>query len=203
MLDPDYRRLVPPHVRAAMDRLRDPQAVWDIYRDDETVAEMERLTALRRPALSAASSKLLTLGNWVEAKDAKRTFGKIVRVIIATAGYIVDRGDVPIAGDPLFRKGTRYRREPAKPNEALSRTLQLRGLAPDLVARLAVRAASNRRAPEAEAVQILADALLPDRQRSGLELAEAIHRRFAAVGGVEDLPLHPPVPAEPPSNFDP
>ena len=203
MLDRDYQRHVPPHVRAAMDRLRDPQTAWEIFRDDETIAEMERLTALKRPALSAASAKLLALGDWVRGHDAKRTFGKIVRCVIEKAGYVVDAEDVPTRDDPLFRKGTRYRLGQPVATEIHSQTLQLHGIAPELAARLQIRATRNRRSLEAEALQILTDALLADRGRTGRELAEAIHNRFSALGGIEELPPHPPVPNEPPPEFDP
>ena len=202
MLDADYQRHVPPHVRAAMDRLRDPQAVWDIFRDDDTVAEMARLTAVKRPAVSAASIKLLALGNWVRGNDAKRTFGKITRCVIERAGYVVDSGDVPISEDPLFRKGTRYRRRQPPVSEVRAETLVLRGIAPELFARLRMRAERNRHSVEAEALQTLIGALSADRPKSGRQLAEAIHRRFAALGGVDDLPSHPPVPTEPPPEFD-
>src|SRR5579862_1151316 len=203
MLDSGYQRHVPPHVRAAMDRLHDPQTVWDIFRDDDTVAEMERLTALKRPALSAASTKLLALGGWVMGHDAKRTFGKITRCVIEAAGYVVDAEDVPTRDDPLFRKGTRYRLKQPGTTEIHRQTLQLRSIAPELAARLQIRATRNRRSLEAEALQILTDALLADREETGRELAEAIHNRFSALGGIEELPPHPPVPSELPPEFDP
>ncbi len=89
MLDGDYRHHVSPHLRAAMDRLRDPQAVWEIFRSDDTIAEMERLTARKRPALGATSTKLLALGEWVRGKDARQTFGKLTRRVMEAAGYVV------------------------------------------------------------------------------------------------------------------
>ena len=202
MLDSDYRQLVPPHVRAAMDRLRDPQGVWDIYRDDRTVAEMKRLTALKRPALSAASSRLLALGNWVKDRDAKRTFGKVARIVIESAGYVVERADVPTLNDPLFRKGTQFSLKQAETTDVRARTLQLSGVAPELLARLHIRATRNRRSAEAEALQILTEVLLADREESGRAFAEAIHRRFAALGGIEELPPHPPAPSGPPPEFE-
>jgi hypothetical protein len=119
MFDDDYRRHVPPHLRAAMDRLRDPQAVWNIFRDDTTVADMERLTARKRPAVGAASVKLLALGSWVRDNDAKKTFGKLARFIKETIGYTVDLRGVETPEDPLFSKGTRYRMRPLLPVESV------------------------------------------------------------------------------------
>jgi antitoxin FitA len=202
MLDSDYQRHVSPRLRAAMERLRDPQAVWDIFRDDDTVAEMERLTARKRPALSAASTKLLELGDWVRGKDARKTFGKIARCIMEADGYVVAMGGDDTPEDPPFTKGTRYRlREPAG-SDIDAQTLQLRGIAPELSARLRIRAAQNHRSVETEALQILTEALSANSQTSGRNLAETIHRRFAALGGVEELPPHPPVSTEPPTEFD-
>jgi antitoxin FitA len=203
MLDQDYRRHVPPHLRAAMERLPDPQAVWDIYRDDDTVADMERLSALKRPALGAASAKLLALGAWVRGKDARKTFGKLARCIMEKDGYVIDMGGVETPKDPLFRKGTRYRRrEPASSN-ATPGILNIRGMDPEVSAKLLVRAARNGRSLEAEALQILSEAVAADILKAKPHLAEAIHRRFAALGGVDDLPPHPPVSTEPPTEFDP
>jgi hypothetical protein len=78
MFDGGFRHYVPPHLRAAMDRLGDPQAAWDTF-NPETIWEMERPTAAKRPALGAASAQLLALGDRVHGDDAKRTFGKIAR----------------------------------------------------------------------------------------------------------------------------
>ncbi len=203
MLDQDYRRHVPPHLRAAMDRLRDPRAVWDIFRDDQTVAEMERLTALKRPAVGAATVRLLALGEWVRGHDAKRTFGKIARCIMEKDGYVIDLGAVEMPEDPLFSKGTRYRpRDPAGGNTPPG-TLNIRDMDPEVSAQLLVRATRNGRPLEAEALQILTEALAAESRKAQPNLAEAIHRRFAVLGGVDDLQPHPPVSTEPPPEFDP
>jgi plasmid stability protein len=185
-----------------MDRLRDPQAVWDIFREDETVLDMERLTALKRPAVGATSAKLLALGNWVRGDDAKRTFGKLARCVMETRGYTVERPGVPTPGDPLFTKGTRYHlRRPAS-SEPTS-TLMIGNIDPQALACLRVSAARNRRSIEAEAAQILTDALLREKQSAETNLAEAIHRRFADVGGADDLEPHPPTPIGEPPQFEP
>ena len=111
MFESDFQRHVSPHLRAAMDRLRDPQAVWDIFRDPQTVREMERLSAVKRPAVEAVSAKLLTLGDWVREKDAKRIFGKIAQYIMEASGYAIASKGVETPQDPLFRKGSRYQRK--------------------------------------------------------------------------------------------
>lgn len=203
MLDSDYRRHVPPHLRAAMDRLRDPQAVWDIFRNRQTVAEMERLTALKRPALGAASAKLLALGEWVRGNDARKTFGKIARCIMAQSGYIIDSDGVETPEDPLFTKGTRYRPPAPAANATVETTIIIRDLDPDLIGHLQRRAARNGRSVGAEAAHILVEVLGAERCEPGPNLAEAIHRRFAALGGVDDLPPHPPVLADAPPTFEP
>jgi antitoxin FitA len=202
MLDPDYRHHVQPHLRAAIDRLRDPQAVWDIFRDDQTIAEMEHLTALKRPALGATSQRLLALGDWVHGKDARQTFGKITRCIMESIGYTVEKRDIETPEDPLFTRGTRYRLRELQSVRAPNTTLIICNLDSDLLARLQLRAANNGRSAEAEAAHILTDVLTPQRQ-PGPNLAEAIHRRFASLGGVDDLEPHPPVLAGEPPKFEP
>jgi plasmid stability protein len=79
-------------------------------------------------------------------------------------------------------------------------TLTIRNVDAALKERLRVRAARNGRSMEAELRQILSDTLAPDSSRE-LNLAEAIRRRFAPLGGV-DLDLHPRVPVGEPPEFD-
>jgi antitoxin FitA len=201
MLDSDYRHNVSPHLRAAMDRLRDPQAVWEIFRDDATITEMERLTALKRPAVEATSARLLALGEWVRGHDAKRTFGKLARCIMEAVGYVVEMANVETPMDPLFTKGTRYRpRVPSGTAPATTTTLTIPNIGEELSAVLAARAAHNGRSVAAEVLDILSDAVGGHGQESETNLAEAIHRRFAVLGGV-DLEPHPPVSTEPPPSL--
>ena len=203
MLDPDYRQCVAPHLRAAMARLRDPQAVWEIFRDDATVAEMERLTRLKRPAVGAASKKLLALGDWVREKDARKTFGKLARRIMEARGYAVEMSGVETPEDPLFTKGTRYQPRTTQRTEAAAARLIIDGISPEAMARLHIQAARNSRSVEAEAAHILTNALRDERQPEETSLAEAIHRRFANIGGVDDLEPYPDTPVRPPPTFDP
>ena len=79
-----------------------------------------------------------------------------------------------------------------KQGEILVATLTIRNVDPDVHKRLRVRSALNGRSMEAELRQILKDAVgaspAPNAE-SGLDLAEAIRRRFAPFGGVElDIP---------------
>jgi plasmid stability protein len=65
-------------------------------------------------------------------------------------------------------------------------SITIRNLDDPLKARLRLRAAKRGRSMEQEARAILRSALA-ERQRTPRNLAQAIRRRFAAVGGV-DLP---------------
>jgi plasmid stability protein len=78
-------------------------------------------------------------------------------------------------------------------------SITIRNLDDRLKTRLRIRAAEHGRSMEEEVRQILRQVIgVPAENRN---LGEVIHRRFAAIGGVElDLPDREPMP-EPPS-FD-
>ncbi len=79
-------------------------------------------------------------------------------------------------------------------------TLTVRNVDPAVKERLRVRAAHNGRSMEAELRHILSDALGEGAQRE-TNLAEAIRRRFAPLGGVE-LESHPRQKVSTPPSFD-
>ena len=75
-------------------------------------------------------------------------------------------------------------------------SITIRNLDDDVKTRLRVRAAAHRRSMEEEARLILREAV--DIPASPANLGEAIHRRFAALGGVElDLPSREAMPKPP------
>lgn len=76
----------------------------------------------------------------------------------------------------------------------------MRDVDPALKERLRVRAAHNGRSMEAELRHILSEVLPGDRNLQP-NLAEAIRRRFAPLGGVE-LEPHPRQPVSEPPSFD-
>ncbi len=79
-------------------------------------------------------------------------------------------------------------------------SLTIRNLDPALKQRLRVQAARHGHSMEAEARRILSEGIGGE-VNTAPNLAEAIRRRFAALGGVElELPLRTP-PREPPT-FD-
>ncbi|HUN96106.1 MAG TPA: Arc family DNA-binding protein [Bradyrhizobium sp.] len=79
-------------------------------------------------------------------------------------------------------------------------TLIIRNVDPALKEKLRVRAAQHGRSMEAELRDILNDVLAVE-ETAGVNLAEAIRRRFAPLGGVE-LVEHPPVPVREPPPLD-
>lgn len=79
-------------------------------------------------------------------------------------------------------------------------TLTIRNVDRRLKERLRVRAAQHGQSMEAELRQILRETLEVD-QPSELNLAEAIRRRLAPLGGVE-LEAHPPVVIGEPPAFE-
>jgi len=71
-------------------------------------------------------------------------------------------------------------------------TIVIRNLDPAVKRRLQVRAARNGRSMEAEAREVLAEVVqdLPKKRQRRGGLGTAIHKRFAALGGV-DLEIPP------------
>ena len=84
-------------------------------------------------------------------------------------------------------------------SETPTTTLTIRNVDPAVKGRLRMRAASHGRSMEAELRSILIDALKLDPEPAP-NLAEAIRRRFAPLGGVE-LEEHPSVTIQPPPTF--
>jgi plasmid stability protein len=81
-------------------------------------------------------------------------------------------------------------------------TLTIRNIDTTVKERLRVRAAEHGHYMEAEARRILLTALTKEASRSsGHGLAERIHARFAALGGV-DLELPPREPVREPPTFE-
>jgi plasmid stability protein len=81
-------------------------------------------------------------------------------------------------------------------------TLTIRNVDAAVKERLRVRAARHGRSMEAEIRSILSEAVVDDRDRPEPNLAEAIRRRFAPLGGVDDLEPHHPVPVGEPPRFE-
>ncbi|WP_245442815.1 FitA-like ribbon-helix-helix domain-containing protein [Methylobacterium terrae] len=79
-------------------------------------------------------------------------------------------------------------------------TLTIRNLDIQVEESLRLRATRHGRSIEAEARAILAESVAPP-PRETVDLAEAIRRRFAPLGGVE-LEPHPPVAIGPRPRFD-
>lgn len=79
-------------------------------------------------------------------------------------------------------------------------TLMIRNVDPTLKEKLRVRAAQHGRSMEAELRHILSD-VLESAEQHEVNLAEAIRRRFAPLGGVE-LELHPAVIVGEPPSFE-
>jgi antitoxin FitA len=86
--------------------------------------------------------------------------------------------------------------------ETAMATLTIRNVDATVKERLRVRAARHGRSMEAEARTILSEAVATERDQTEPDLAEAIRRRFAPLGGV-DLELPPREDVGDPPSFDP
>jgi antitoxin FitA len=80
-------------------------------------------------------------------------------------------------------------------------TLTIRNVDATVKERLRLRAARHGRSMEAEARTIISEAVAADRDQPEPNLAEAIRRRFAPLGGV-DLELPPREDVGEPPSFD-
>ena len=80
-------------------------------------------------------------------------------------------------------------------------TLTIRNIDPAIKERLRIRAAEHGRSMESELRAIVTETIETASSQQ-VNLAEAIRRRFAPFGGVDDLKLHPRVPAPEPPQFD-
>jgi plasmid stability protein len=80
-------------------------------------------------------------------------------------------------------------------------TLTIRNVDAGVKERLRVRAARHGRSMEAEVRSILSAAVAGDRDEREPNLAEAIRRRFAPLGGADDIEPHPPVLVGEPPQF--
>lgn len=87
----------------------------------------------------------------------------------------------------------------ARAAQRRSATLTIRNVDPRLKEKLRVRAAQHGHSMEAELRDILRRALATEAPREP-NLAEAIRKRMAPLGGVE-LEPHPPVPVRDPPDF--
>ena len=75
-------------------------------------------------------------------------------------------------------------------------SITIRNLDEELKRRLRIRAAEHGHSMEEEAREILRQAM--SRPAPAADLGQAIHRRFAALGGVDlELPEREPMPAAP------
>jgi plasmid stability protein len=80
-------------------------------------------------------------------------------------------------------------------------TLTIRNVDAAVKEALRVRAARNGRSMEAELRAIVTGAV-GTKPHQEVNLAEAIRRRFASFGGVDDLQVQPPMPVRAPPTFD-
>ena len=81
-------------------------------------------------------------------------------------------------------------------------TLTISDIDPNVAQALQDSASEHGRSLEAEARQILSDAV-GHRSTERVGLGEAIRRRFAPLGGADDLVLPPREPVGDPPTFDP
>jgi len=106
-------------------------------------------------------------------------------------------GDLIAIVGPIGYSGCMVTRSEVTPTASLN----IRQLDPALKERLRIRAAHHGHSMEAEARAILKAVLMEKQPVTGADLATAIRRRFAPLGGVE-LELPPRQPGREPPRFE-
>ena len=84
--------------------------IWAFLNSIENIVRMETATYLGRPAAEALSPQLLALFGSAIAEDRmKQMIGHMIRQILESRGYSVDRGNVRINREGnIFSSATRY-----------------------------------------------------------------------------------------------
>lgn len=105
----DYKAVLDPMLRAAIERLQDPVGVWRAFIASGVIDEMERLARAGRPPVLAAEDGLLKLGEWVNGHDAKRVFGRLAAFfVMSRLGFTQGQSGVRTPESRLFTKGTLF-----------------------------------------------------------------------------------------------
>ena len=82
--------------------------LWQFLNEELTVARLETTTDRAKPAVFGIEEQLLQrFGNVVADNRVKQMIGHMVRQVIESRGYRIERRNVTI-GSALFSKGTRY-----------------------------------------------------------------------------------------------
>jgi hypothetical protein len=84
--------------------------IWAFLNEPENVARMETATYLSRPAAEPLSPHLFSkFGASVKEDRIKQMIGHMIRQILESRNYRVDRGNVRITTDGnIFSSATRY-----------------------------------------------------------------------------------------------
>lgn len=84
--------------------------LWRFLNEELTVARLETATDLAKPAVMGIEEQLLRrFGDAVVHDRTKQMIGHMVRQVMETRGYRIERRNVSL-GSALFSKGTRYGR---------------------------------------------------------------------------------------------
>ncbi len=84
--------------------------LWAFLHEPESILRMEVASQLGRPAVEALSPALSSrFGARVASKPIRQMIGHMVRQVLETRGYLLDRNNVRIARlGNLFFSGSRY-----------------------------------------------------------------------------------------------
>jgi hypothetical protein len=89
--------------------------IWSILNHERTIGEMVAASRYNRPAVEPISLRLLA-SLPEESRDdlmdhrCRRMIGHMVKQVMESKGYQLDRWDVPISDNVLFTRGACYKR---------------------------------------------------------------------------------------------
>ena len=86
------------------------QDLWDFVNEPDNIVRLETATYLNRPAVEPLSPSLLQrFGKSVRDRQIKQLIGRLVRKVLESRGYRIDRQNVKITRNSnIFKSGTRY-----------------------------------------------------------------------------------------------
>ncbi len=87
------------------------ELLWNFLNTEESMIRLETATSLYRPALEGLQQQLLErFGDEIKPDRWKQMIGRMVRQIMESRGYVLDRTGVRFREKILFLSAARYKK---------------------------------------------------------------------------------------------